>query len=75
MPRRVVPAAPVTRIRSTHRYGFRTGEWATLRGTAALPVRGEDRPCYLVEFSDGVTDFWPVSDPADGYEIDAGEGA
>lgn len=58
-----------TFIRSTHRYAFRNGEWARLRGTAALPVRGEDRPCYLVEFDDGVTDFWPVEDPGNPYEF------
>jgi hypothetical protein len=61
-----------SRIRKTHRYGFRSGQWAVLRGTASLPGFPEgDRDCYLVEFDDGVTDFWPVRDVDAGYEFDA----
>lgn len=57
-------------IRATHRYAFRSGQWARLRGTAALPGFPEgDRECYLVEFPDGVTDFWPVGDNRHGYEF------
>lgn len=53
------------RIRSTHPCGFRRGEWAWLRGV----VPGPDRSCYLVEFEDGVTDFWAVVDASDHYEF------
>jgi hypothetical protein len=55
-----------TLIRATHPYGFRSGEWAVL--VAVVPT--EARDCYLVEFPDGVTDFWPVHDPSDPYEFD-----
>lgn len=55
------------RIRSTHPYGFRSGQWADVKGV----VPGRDRECYLVEFPDGVTDFWPTQDPSDSYEFDA----
>ena len=66
----------MTLIRAMHRYAFRSGEWATLKGLASLPVReGEpDRDCYLVEFDDGVTDFWPVDDADHGYEQARGPG-
>lgn len=62
-------------IRATHRYAFRTGEWAVITGTAALPFPDGDRPCYLVVFPDDVTDFWIVDDEAEpedyqyGYEF------
>jgi hypothetical protein len=53
------------RIRATHPYAFRSGEWATL----CCVVPGPGRDCYLVEFDDGATDFWPVHDLAHGYEF------
>ncbi len=60
-----------THIRAVQPEGFRAGEWARLRGTAALPGFPEgDRPCYLIEFPDGVTDFWPVE--GGGYEFRKG---
>lgn len=52
-------------IRATHHYGFRSGEWANL----VCIVPGEEKDCYLVEFPDGVTDFWPVNGPSDPYEF------
>lgn len=52
-------------IRHTHQYGFRSGEWATIRAV----VPSDDRECYLVEFPDGVTDFWAVVDPDEPYEF------
>jgi hypothetical protein len=52
-------------IRTTHPYGFRSGQWATLQCT----VPGPDRDCYLVEFADGTTDFWVVGDPDGDYEF------
>jgi hypothetical protein len=54
-------------IRHTHPGGFRSGEWATIR--CVVPARGRD--CYLVEFSDSVTDLWAVSDPGEPYEFRA----
>jgi len=55
------------RIRHTHRYGFRTGEWAV----AKMIVPARNRDCYLVEFpKDGVTDLWVVNDPCDPYEFE-----
>jgi hypothetical protein len=59
----------LTRIRTTHPRSFRSGEWATLRGTASLPTPGTDRACYMVEFDDGTAGFWPVRDPAGRYEF------
>lgn len=52
-------------IRATHWAGFRSGEWAVVYG--AEMVAG--RSCYLVRFSDGVTDHWPRYDPNDPYEF------
>lgn len=54
-------------IRGTHRYAFRSGDWAVIRAV----VPGEGRDCYLVEFPDGVTDFWVVNDPDEPYEFGA----
>jgi len=63
-----MPEQPgITLIRATHPYGFRSGQWAILR----CVVPGPERDCYLVEFDDGVTDFWPVNDPSDPYEFRA----
>lgn len=56
-------------IRTTHPYGFRCGKWAKLRGTVMLPWPQGDRPCYVVEFSDEVVDFWVISDKAGRYEF------
>lgn len=56
-------------IRHTHPYGFRSGTWAILRTRVEL----QGRECYLVEFADGVTDFWAVSDPAEPYEFTTAE--
>ena len=57
-----------TRIRGTHPYVFRSGQWARLAGTVDDPETG--RRCYSVEFGeDGATDWWPVDDKAAGYEF------
>lgn len=53
------------KIRHTHPNGFRSGEWATIKAV----VPGDGRECYLVEFPDGVTDFWAVEDPDEPYEF------
>lgn len=75
------PAAVGKRIRGTHPYTFRSGEWATVRAVVQATVRvvvpfravvpGADRDCYLVEFPDGQTDYWPVVDPSEPYEFEA----
>lgn len=54
-------------IRCTHRYGFRPGEWAKLM-RVQISERAS-RPLFVVEFSDGVTDLWPVYDDLAGYEF------
>jgi hypothetical protein len=59
--------AAVKRIRATHHYAFRSGEWAELVGTMDDPETG--RRCYAVKFPDGETDWWPVDDKAHGYEF------
>lgn len=53
------------RVRITHPYGFRSGEWAKVLTT----VEGPDATCWLVEFPDGATDWWVVDDPDAGYEV------
>ena len=55
------------RIRGTHPYIFRSGEWASLVGVMNDPETG--RPCYAVVFDDDAADWWPVDDPAAGYEF------
>lgn len=52
-------------IRATSRNNWSCGRWATIVGV--VPSLG--RPCWLVEFSDGVPDVWAVSDPGNGYEF------
>jgi hypothetical protein len=50
------PEHLVNLIRCMHPYGFRSGQWAELKGTTDLPGFAEgDRACYLVEFPDGGT--------------------
>jgi hypothetical protein len=56
-------------IRATHPYGFRSGEWAEVLTTA--PAAG-GADCFVVRFGDGVTDWWRVADPDDGYEFHRG---
>lgn len=64
-PETFMMADGTTRIRATHPYGFRCGEWARLITT--IPANGRD--CYLVEFEDGVTDIWVKDDFSDPYEF------
>lgn len=56
-------------IRTMHPAGFRAGKWGVLMGTVIDPRPGGDRVCYVVEFSDGVTDFWVRDDPDGRYEF------
>lgn len=52
-------------VRQTHPYGFRSGEWARVLTT----IESYGRPCWLVEFGDGVQDWWPIEDADAGYEV------
>jgi hypothetical protein len=54
-------------IRTCHPCGFRSGEWASLKGTVEDPDTG--RLCYAVMFADGAGDFWMVADPDGRYEF------
>jgi hypothetical protein len=54
-----------THVRATHGYGFRTGQWARI----LTVVQSRGRDCWLVQFDDGVTDWWPIEDPIAGYEL------
>lgn len=55
---------PVTRMRHPGP-GFRPDEWAVLVGLDR--VGGKD--CYLVEFPDGTTSWWPLVSDAGPYEF------
>jgi len=62
------PERTTTRqIRTTHPFGYRSGEWAAL----VKPVHHSqtDRGCYLVRFEDGASDWWVIDDPSAGYEF------
>jgi hypothetical protein len=52
-------------VRHTHPDGFRTGEWAQI----IMILDAYERPCWLVEFSDGVTDLWVCEDASEPYEF------
>lgn len=54
-----------THIRTMRRYGFRSGEWASILTT----VPGPERDCFVVRFPDGATDFWVKDDPDGEYEF------
>jgi hypothetical protein len=59
-------AATKHQIRTTHRYGYRCGEWADLLTVAPAP---DKRDCYVVRFEDGATDYWVVNDIDGRYEL------
>lgn len=52
-------------ITSNNVDGFRYGTWAELVGL--IKLKGKD--CYVVKFSDGVIDLWPVIDSWDEYKF------
>lgn len=52
-------------VRATHPYGFRSGQWARILTTLADPDLGM---LWLVEFPDGVQDWWRATDSHAGYE-------
>ena len=60
-----------SRIRYTHPYGFRSGEWATITGIIILKPRGlGERMCYQVTFDDGVDDIIALADQCN-FEVQA----
>jgi hypothetical protein len=59
------PAVKYNQIRTARASAFRSGEWAHICDV----VRVNERPCFVVEFSDGKIDFWPVEDPLEPYEF------
>ena len=60
-----------SRIRYTHPYGFRKGEWATITGLISLKPRGlGERLCYQVVYDDGVKDHIALADQCN-FEVQA----
>lgn len=59
-----------SRIRYTHHYGYRRGEWATITGVVTLNPRGLGyRLCYSVVYPDGEKDFIAICDSCN-YELE-----
>ena len=59
-----------SRIRYTHPYGFRKGEWATITGIEVLNPRGlGERLCYSVVYDDGFKDHIALADSCN-FEIE-----
>lgn len=60
-----------SRIRYTHPYGFRKGEWATITGVTILNPRGlGERLCYQVVYDDGFKDHIALADQCN-FEVQA----
>ena len=58
------------RIRLTHHYGYRRGEWANITGVVTLNPRGLGyRLCYSVVYPDGEKDFIAICDSCN-YELE-----
>ena len=58
------------RIRGTHHYSFRSGEWALVVGVVFVTPnpRLEPRPAYIVQYADGRTDHIALYD-RENYEL------
>lgn len=54
------------RIRGTHPYTYRTGEWGKVLGLARHP---SGHFCYMVGFDDEDHDVWVINDPDEPYEF------
>ena len=60
-----------SRIRYTHPYGFRKGEWATITGVVVSKPRGlGERLCYKVAYDDGFKDHIALVDQCN-FEVQA----
>ena len=58
------------KIRGTHPYSFRNGEWAQIVAVVVYTPEGNPaRPAFRCLYDDGVTDYIAVRD-MDNYEID-----
>ena len=52
-----------SRIRYTHHYGIRKGEWETITGVIVFKPRGlGERLCYQVVYDDGFKDHIALAD-------------
>ena len=57
------------RIKGTHPYSFRSGEWADIDGAVMSKPEGlEERPVFVCRFEDGTVDYIAVSDDIN-YEL------
>jgi hypothetical protein len=57
------------RIRGTHRYSFRSGEWAEILNVVVCKPKGlEERAAFECRYEDGKLDYIPVADLGN-YEI------
>ena len=58
-------------IRARHAASFRPGEWAAIVGVEVHTPTGLNSPrvCFVVEFRDGVRDYWPVENVTHEYEF------
>ena len=60
------------RLRTTHRYGYRTGEWGTVVGVCMVTPEGkEPRLCYAVRYDDGFTDYKAIEGMKEDFELEA----
>ena len=57
------------RIRGTHHYSFRTGEWAEILNVVVCKPKGlNERAAFECRYDDGKLDYIPVDDLSN-YEI------
>lgn len=57
------------RIRGTHHYSFRSGEWAEILNVVVCKPKGmEERAAFECRYEDGKLDYIPVDDFGN-YEI------
>lgn len=62
-------ASRPARIRGTHHYAFRSGEWADIIGVRiCTPDSLSERPAYECRYQDGKIDYIAISDSPN-YEI------
>ena len=60
------------RLRMTHPYGYRCGEWGVVVGLCMVTPQGhEPRLCYAVRYEDGFTDYKAVEGMSADFEIEA----
>lgn len=60
-------------IRSTHRYGFRSGQWGRIAGIEMI----NGRSCYVIQWNEGhfsddsaTTDFWLTDEKLAGEQYE-----